>query len=74
MRDATLDELVGDALKSELWRRLSEVELRIARLIDRSAQGDFRADVDLLWEADRKRKLEDMLSNVERGGKRNGKF
>jgi hypothetical protein len=69
-----LNELVGKELVSELWRRLAESDLTIARLLDREAAGDWKAKIDLDWEYSRKEKIEDMLSNVERGGKRNGKF
>jgi hypothetical protein len=65
------DDLVGNALVSELGRRLAEVELKIAKLTDRSAQGDVRADVDLLWEYSRKEKIELWLESAtnERGGR-----
>jgi hypothetical protein len=68
-----LNELVGDALESELLRRLSDVALRIARLTDDEAKGSWKATIDLGYEYRRKEQIEDMLLHASktRGGKRN---
>jgi hypothetical protein len=75
MRGLGLDELIGRELLAELGRRLSECDLRIARLLDREAAGDFRAEIDLRWEYSRREQFEQWMENAskQRGGTNNAR-
>jgi hypothetical protein len=45
MRSLALDQLSGEALVQALWLKLSEAELRIARLVDEEAKGNWKASI-----------------------------
>jgi|HubBroStandDraft_2_1064218.scaffolds.fasta_scaffold229169_2 hypothetical protein len=61
-----LDALIGRELVLALGRRLAEVELTIARLMDEEAKGNWKASVDLRYEYSRKEKLELWMERAQK--------